>query len=41
MDTAAVNRAIEAAVDVGGGIVLFPAGTYLCFSIHLKSYVHL
>ena len=25
----------------GGGTVLFPAGTYLCFSIHLKSNVHL
>ena len=41
VDTPAVNRAIEAAAAAGGGIVLFPAGTYLCFSIHLKSHVHL
>ncbi len=41
VDTAAVNRTIEAAAAAGGGMVLFPAGTYLCFSIHLKSYVHL
>jgi polygalacturonase len=41
VDTPAVNRAIEAAAAAGGGLVLFPAGTYLCFSIHLKSYVHL
>ena len=41
VDTDAVNRAIEAAAAAGGGTVLFPAGTYLCFSIRLKSYVHL
>jgi polygalacturonase len=41
VDTRAVNRAIEAAAAAGGGIVFFPVGTYLCFSIHLKSYVHL
>jgi polygalacturonase len=41
LDTPAVNRAIEAAAAAGGGMVVFPAGTYLCFSIHLKSYVHL
>ena len=41
VDTPAVNRAIEAAAASGGGVVLFPAGTYLCFSIHLKSNVHL
>jgi polygalacturonase len=41
VDTPAVNRAIEAAAAAGGGLVLFTAGTYLCFSIHLKSYVHL
>jgi polygalacturonase len=37
----AVNRAIEAAAATGGGVVVFPAGSYLCFSIHLKSYVNL
>ncbi len=41
LDTDAVNRAIEAASAAGGGVVVFPPGTYLCFSIHLKSQVHL
>ena len=41
LDTESVNRAIEAAGSAGGGLVLFPAGSYLCFSIHLKSHVHL
>jgi polygalacturonase len=41
LDTEAVNRAIEAAAAAGGGVVVFPAGNYLCFSIHLKSFVHL
>lgn len=40
LDTDAVNRAIEAAA-AGGGVVVFPAGSYLCFSIRLKSQVHL
>jgi polygalacturonase len=41
LDTDAVNHAIEAASAAGGGVVVFPPGTYLCFSIHLKSQVHL
>ena len=41
LDTDAVNHAIEAAAAAGGGVVVFPAGSYLCFSIHLKSQVHL
>jgi polygalacturonase len=41
LDTAAINRAIDAAASAGGGLVLFPAGVYLTFSIHLKSNVHL
>ncbi|HLM57196.1 MAG TPA: glycoside hydrolase family 28 protein [Pyrinomonadaceae bacterium] len=41
VDTPAVNRAIEAAAAAGGGTVYFPAGTYLCFSIRLKSNVGL
>ena len=41
LDTPAINAAIDAASAVGGGTVLFPAGTYLCFSIHLRSRVHL
>lgn len=39
IDTPAVNRAIEAAAAAGGGTVRFPAGTYACYSIHLKSNV--
>ena len=41
LDTGSVNAAIDAAAAAGGGVVVFPAGTYLCFSIHLKSQVHL
>ncbi len=41
VDTPAINRAIEAASQAGGGVVLFSAGTYICFSIRLKSQVHL
>jgi polygalacturonase len=41
LDTDAVNRAIAAAAAAGGGVVSFPAGSYLCFSIRLKSQVHL
>jgi polygalacturonase len=41
LDTAAINKAIEAASAAGGGTVMFPAGNYLCYSIHLKSDVSL
>jgi polygalacturonase len=37
LDTPAINRAIDAASAAGGGVVKVPAGTYLCYSIHLKS----
>ncbi|HTM42970.1 MAG TPA: glycosyl hydrolase family 28-related protein, partial [Terriglobales bacterium] len=40
-DTAAINRAIEAASVSGGGTVRFPAGAYLACSIHLRSRVTL
>jgi polygalacturonase len=40
VDTAAINRAIEEAASAGG-TVYFPAGNYLCYSIHLKSKVAL
>ena len=33
LDTATINRAIEAAAAAGGDTVRFPAGTYLSFSI--------
>jgi polygalacturonase len=41
LDTPAVNRAIEAAAAQGGGTVWFPAGTYACYTIRLKSHVGL
>ena len=41
VDSPAINKAITAAAAAGGGTVFFPAGTYLCFSIHLQSQVHL
>lgn len=39
LDTAAINQAIETAASRGGGTVYFPAGTYLSFSIRLKSHI--
>jgi polygalacturonase len=41
LDTEAINKAIGATAAAGGGTVLFPAGSYLCYSIHLKSNVDL
>jgi polygalacturonase len=41
LDTPAINKAIETAAAAGGGTVYFPGGTYLCFSIHLKSNIAL
>jgi polygalacturonase len=41
LDTAAINKAIDAAAAAGGGTVLFTAGTYRSFSIRLKSNVGL
>ena len=41
LDSPSINTAIEAAVSAGGGEVYFPAGTYLCGSIRLKSNIHL
>lgn len=41
VDTPAINKAIDAAAAAGGGTVYFPAGTYLCFSIHLQSNIAL
>jgi polygalacturonase len=41
LDTAAINQAIAAAAAAGGGIVSFPAGSYLSYSIHLQSNVGL
>lgn len=41
IDSPAINRAIDAAASSGGGTVLVPAGQYLCFSVRLKSLVHI
>lgn len=37
----AINRAIEAAAQAGGGTVYLPAGEYACYSIRLKSNIHI
>ncbi len=39
LDTPAINRAIDAAAHAGRGTVVFPARTYLCYSIRLKSQI--
>jgi len=41
IDSPAVNQAIEAAAAAGGGTIHFPAGTYACYSIRLRSNVAL
>lgn len=41
MDTKAINDAIGAASEVGGGIVTFPKGVYLTGTIRLKSNITL
>jgi polygalacturonase len=41
VDTPAINKAIEAVAAAGGGTLLFPAGTYVCFTIRLRSKVDL
>jgi polygalacturonase len=41
IDSAAINAAIAAAASAGGGMVFFPAGQYLSYSIRLASRVHL
>lgn len=40
-DANAINKAINAAAEAGGGTVFFPAGTYLSGSIRLKSNITL
>jgi len=41
LDTIAINKAIDAAAASGGGIVRFRAGSYLSFTIRLKSNISL
>src|SRR5665213_1966242 len=41
IDTQAFQQAIDAASTAGGGTIRVPAGTYVCYSIHLKNYTFL
>jgi len=41
VDTPAINKAIESVAAGGGGTLVFPAGTYVCFTIRLRSNVAL
>lgn len=41
IDSPAVNAAIEAAAERGGGVVRFPAGVYSCYSIRLRDNITL
>src|SRR5579871_4628834 len=41
LDTPAINKAIDAAAATGVGTVYFPVGSYLCYSIRLKSKIRL
>lgn len=41
LDSKAIDRAIDAAANAGGGMVYLPAGNYLSGSIHLKSNISL
>ncbi len=41
VDSPAINRAISAIRDAGGGTLVFPSGIYLCFTIRLCDRLHL
>jgi len=41
LDTAAINKAIDACAAAGGGQVLLKPGRYVCGTVHLKSHVTL
>ncbi|HWA80241.1 MAG TPA: glycosyl hydrolase family 28-related protein [Acetobacteraceae bacterium] len=41
IDSAAINRAIAAASQAGGGTIWFPPGNYLSYSIRLRSRIRL
>ena len=41
IDSPAINAAIEQAAKDGSGVVVLTEGTYLCYSIHLKSNITL
>ena len=37
LDTAAIQKTIDACAEAGGGVVTLPAGRYLCSTLYLKS----
>lgn len=41
LDTAAVQKAVDACFEAGGGKVFFPEGTYVIATVFLKSNVHI
>ncbi|HEX4263615.1 MAG TPA: glycoside hydrolase family 28 protein [Verrucomicrobiae bacterium] len=41
LDSPAIDKAIQAATEAGGGTVYLPPGTYLSGTIHLASNIHL
>jgi len=41
LSTAAIQRAVDACYEAGGGIVIVPAGTYITGTIILKSNINL
>lgn len=41
IDNDAIDNAIQAAARAGGGTILFPAGNYLSYTIHLKNNISL
>jgi polygalacturonase len=41
LDSDAINRAITAAAEAGGGTVVLPAGNYLSYTIRLRSHITL
>jgi polygalacturonase len=41
VDSPAINKAIDAVAAAGGGTLIFPAGTYLSFTIRLRSNIQI
>ena len=40
LDSVAIQKAIDACSQAGGGTVYIPEGKYLCGTMHLKSNIH-
>lgn len=40
LDSAAIQKAVDACAENGGGTVFIPAGRYLCGTIHMRSHIH-